>query len=198
VRRDLGAGQALGDEDEDLRLVAGESGDPRSRRKVQRRFALGEGGDQPLGEGGREQGFARGDDADALGELRGGAVLEEEAAGAAGFEQPDPLRRLVTVGDLDAGLGVEQHGEALADHGLVVGDEHPDGHVPSAFSRTPPAGSTTGPSVRSSTARIRRSGARRVFASRTGSHLGGHVRDDKVAGADEDHGPVEHRQPPGR
>ncbi len=30
--------------------------------------------------------------------------------------------------DLDAGLGVEEDGEALADHGLVIGDEHADRH----------------------------------------------------------------------
>jgi hypothetical protein len=37
-----------------------------------------------------------------------------------------PVDRLAD--DLQARLGAEQHREALTDHRLVVGDQHPDGH----------------------------------------------------------------------
>jgi hypothetical protein len=45
----------------------------------------------------------------------------------------EPVGRL--AGDLDVGLGVQQHREGLLDHRLVVGDQHPHAHAPAPDGR---------------------------------------------------------------
>jgi hypothetical protein len=78
---DLGVAQAVGDEPDDLLLADGELGEGGAVESWGP-VAGGEPGDQPAGQPRGQEGFAPGDDADAVQQLTGFGVLDQEPCGA--------------------------------------------------------------------------------------------------------------------
>ena len=111
---DLGVREAAGDELEDLELAGGElveAGRGRAGGRAGARELL----DQPAGDRRREQGVAAGHDADAVRELLGRDVLEQEPGGARAQRVVDVL--------------VEVEGREHQDLRAVAGREHAAGRL---------------------------------------------------------------------